>query len=127
MVVGVGSWAQPNMQNDEQHKRGNLAVVRGGQYGKRVSGRRTRTAEEFRLDRLMQEAFAAIYGESGTVPSKGIYDVREGHRQPWRTLARRIREAHANGAPLQSVRAPLLTFLKWVERDLYRHDGDCAA
>lgn len=115
-----------NNDDTERNNRGNLAVVRGGQYGK---GRITLTKAEHRLDQQMQEAFAAIYGEAGTVPSRGIYDVREGVRQPWRTLARRIREAHAKGAPMESVKAPLLTFLRWIERDLYRitDDFDTAA
>lgn len=112
------------MDDSQRNNRRNLSLIRGGQYGK---GRITRTTEELRLDRQMQEAFAAIYGEAGTVPSRGIYDVREGRRQPWRTLARRIREAHAQGAPIQSVREPLLTFLRWVERDLYRITDDTAA
>lgn len=111
------------MSSSNEEIRRNLSVVKGGQYGK-ARGMIERTAEELQLDRDMQEAFAAIYGEAGSVPSQGIYDIREGRRHPWRTLARRAKEAKRKGAPLATVREPFLTFLRWIERDLYHCDGD---
>lgn len=99
-------------------KKGNFAIVRGGLYARRP-GRRTRTAEEWRLDRELMSAFAAIHGEDGTVPSKGIYHIREGVQHPWRVLARRFIEARQAGAPKDQLKAVLNVMALWIDDTLY--------
>lgn len=92
-------------------------VIRGGRYASRPM--RSFTTSEFRLEREMVSAFAAIHGEDGTVPSKGIYNIRSLDHKPWRTLARRLLEARAKNAPKEQVKGVLNVFSLWVD-ELYQ-------
>jgi len=102
-----------------------LGVVRGGRYATRPM--RTFSTAEFRLDREMQAAFSAIYGEDETVPSVGIYKIRKHDQHPWRVLARRILEARAANAPKDQLRGVLKVFETWVDGLYNEQQPDRAA
>lgn len=111
------------MMDMNSKKYGNLRLERGTLYAQRPRG--AQVATDWRLDREMASAFAAIHGQDGAVPSRGIYDIREGYQHPWRTLARRIREARAKNAPKEQVIGVLRVFEVWID-ELYRESGRAA-
>lgn len=88
-----------------------LRLIRGARYGclRDVAG------SDWELDREMKDAFVAMYGEDGSVPSEAIYDIRRGRQAPWRVLARRIREARAMGVPKEQVHAVVHVLEGYVE------------
>lgn len=99
---------------------GNLRLERGGQYAKRPArSMRMMTTGEWRLDEEMAAAFAAIESENGTVPSRGIQEIRERRQHPWRVLARRFIEARRSGADRDSVKAPLRVLELWIDDTLF--------
>lgn len=105
-------------------KKPNLGLLHGGRYAQRPM--RTFTTAEFRLDREMQSAFAAIHGEDDTVPSEGIYKIRKHEQHPWRVLARRIIEARNANAPKEQLEGVLKVFATWVN-ELYQEQPTRAA
>jgi hypothetical protein len=104
-----------NMDASRREKNG-IALVRGGQYAKRPVA--AKTSADWKLDTEMASAFAGITGEDGSVPSKGIYCIRDRSQHPWRVLSRRFKEAKAANAPLDQVLAPVRVLELWV-RELY--------
>lgn len=113
----------PNMGAPLAGKNGNLLhVVRGGLYASRPVRVTAKTVADWRLDEEMATAFAGITGENGTVPSKGIYDIRDRSQHPWRVLARRFKEARAAKAELDQALAPVRVLETWV-RNLWNEPG----
>lgn len=104
------------MPEDEREK---FRIVKGGRYGKPRRSR-PRTTAEFILDRELHDAFIAIRGADGTVPSNGVYEIRQKDQHPWRILAKRFRECRDAGVPKEQVLGVLRVFAAWVEKDLYR-------
>jgi hypothetical protein len=104
-------------------KYGKLQLERGGQYAKPRARRRVEvTGPEFwKLDVDMHAAFAAMAGADGTVPSRGVQEIREKRQWPWRVLARRSREGRDAGVPLRQALGPVHAYEQWL-RDLY---ADC--
>lgn len=87
---------------------GKFEVVRGDLYAKRIPPNRqpvtsSFTTAEFDLDRDMMGLFAALEGEDGTVPSRGIQEVREGRQRPWRYIAKRFAEALDAGVSVPAI------------------------
>ena len=99
-------------------KKGILTLEDGGlAQRRRFAGSRTVPADTW-LEREMVSAFAAIHGEDGTVPSKGIYNIRSLDHRPWRALAKRLSEAKEAGAPREQVEGVLKVFAVWLD-ELY--------
>lgn len=109
-------------------KKGNMGVVRGDLYATpQPRATRVMTASEHRLESRMRTAFAQIHGADGTVPSKGIYKIRDGDGKPWRVLGRRFVEMRQKRAPLEAAMRPLEELWEWVVQDLYGDSPDRAA
>lgn len=89
-------------EGGEKYVQPPLRLERGDLYGKpRKFERRAAmafTTAEFDLDRVMHDAFCALEGEDGTVPSRGIQEIRQHRQRPWRFMGRRLREAVNAGA-----------------------------
>lgn len=111
-----------NMTDSKRKKYGNLQVEPGGQYaerpGKRVS---ISTPLIHDLDRRMHEAFVAVEGKDGTVPSRGVYDIRCHAQHPARVLGRRCIEMREAGAPVEQAVAVFEAGVAWVREVLLRH------
>lgn len=91
------------MTTTTDRKYANLALVRGGLYGR---GRR-RTPEQL-LDGTIAERVAAIRGANGKVPSRACYLIAEGVNHPARYIARRIRELAKARVDVQTIVAALI-------------------
>lgn len=108
--------------NTEGGEKERFSVVPGGQYARfrntkiEVSG-----PEFYKLDTDVQAAFAAMEDVSGTVPSRGVQEIREHRHRPWRVLARRFRECRDAGVPLHQSIAVVYALEQWV-RDIYDAD-----
>jgi hypothetical protein len=110
------------MSGQGGEKNGNLTVERGGLYGRPRHYRQPApmvTAVDFQLDREMQTVFAALHAEDGTVPSRGIQEIREGRQWPWRMIARRFREAAVANVP-ESQLDEVIHVLQQFKCSLYR-------
>ena len=117
------------MTADGERKNGKLALVRGGLYGRaRAFNRQPVPADmpaDFQLDREMRTVFAALHAEDGTVPSRGVQEIREGRQWPWRVIARRFREARLANVPesqLDEVIAVLVSYKCSLYRDVPHRD-----
>lgn len=113
---------ESNMDGDGEDKYG---IIRGGQYAKRAIARKVEVSgpEFWKLDTDMQAAFTALEGSDGTVPSRGVYEIRAHRQRPWRVLARRIREARDAGVPKHRVIGVVRTLEMWI-MDLYEKESD---
>jgi hypothetical protein len=112
------------MATTPNEKYGQFSVVRGGRYGRQAL--RTRTTGEFRLDDAMHTAFCQLTTLAGTVPSRGVQEVRERKQFPWRILARRIVEARMQEVPKERVRAVIHALEEFLEAQ-YEDDGPARA
>ena len=97
-----------------------MGVVRGALYGRPHEFAKKSsmgfTTLEFELEREMHAVFCAMEGEDGTVPSRGVQDIRQHSQHPWRVLARRLREAHAAGVPKHQLHEVVHVLQQYVTR-----------
>lgn len=115
---GMASVMDDNMGTTNNQKQGSLTLARGGLYATRKGRTEGRVQPDWKLDREMADAFAGITGEDGSVPSKGIYAIRDRSQHPWRVLWRRFLEARTANAPLEQALAPIRV-LEMRVRELY--------
>lgn len=66
--------------------------------------------------RTFHSHFVAMRDEHGRVPSEGISDLRRRHREPWRTILRRVREVivagEADPAPIDGLPVVLREYIR---------------
>jgi hypothetical protein len=110
---------------NEPKNYGTLSVIRGGQ--RFTSRTKAPVYSDWKLDDEMLAAFEGWHGESGTVPSRAVADIRMGQQRPWRYLAKRFREARAANVPKDQVIAVVKTLELFVS-ELYQepHSGRAA-
>lgn len=88
--------------------------VERGRYARKAA--MSLTTLELELEREMHTAFCAMTTEEGSVPSRGVQDIRQHSQHPWRVLARRLREAHAAGVHKQQLHNVVRVFEHYVDR-----------
>lgn len=67
------------------------------------------------LDRAMHEAFIRLFDPNGRVPSRGVQEIREGRRHPWRAMARRFVELRQARVPLEHTKALIAEMDRFVD------------
>lgn len=107
------------MEDVEGRKYG-FRVVRGGRYAKGLTV--GAGPDVHRLDHDMQAAFAALEAVDGTVPSRGVQEIREHRQRPWRVLARRFRECREAGVPFDQAVGIVRALERWVGA-IYGHSA----
>lgn len=101
------------MDAQDSNKYGFLKIEPGG---KAIRRPRARTAAEIQLDDRMRSAFVRCVGRRGTVPSRGVQEIREGRQTPWRANARRVIEMLADGVPVPDIKiAVALEMADWID------------
>lgn len=85
------------MANTEDANYGKLTISDGGLAGAR------RCSAEVSLERAIRARFVAMRGKNGKVPGRAFYEIACGAQNPWRVLARRIREARRQRVPREQV------------------------
>lgn len=108
-----------NMNPNDTTKKRIFQLERGDLYGQRPNKVPVHDPVIQKLDRRVQDAAVMIVGADGTVPSAGIYKIREADQHPARILGRRCVEAKAKGSPREQVEAMWLAGVEWVRQDLY--------
>lgn len=105
----------------EQQKYGRMAVVDGGQFGRKSM--RPRTAKEIELDDRMRAAFERCRGRDGLVPSRAVQEIREGRQAPWRKNAVRVLEMVQEGVPTPDIKAAIVGEMEqWIDEVAARPD-----
>lgn len=98
------------MDADGGKKCGNLTLLQGGLAGPRA------VTPEVRLERDLRARFVAMRGKDGKVVGRAFHDIACGHQNPWRILARRIREAQLKRVPREQVKGIVADIDAYVDR-----------
>lgn len=127
---GSGEVGKSESGHPSGHPSG-LIIVRGGLYATRRMRARVRRASareqwelQVQFERDMRAAYGRQYGEDGTVPSKGIYAIRDGSQHPWRVSWRRTTEANVAGVPLADVIEPHRVAMQYAAEQRRLLDGE---
>jgi hypothetical protein len=105
---------EPNMDAQDRNKYVQpLTLERGGKVLRRP---RARTPAEIALDERMRLAYIRCLGRRGTVPSRGVQEIRQGRQAPWRAPARRVIEMLDAGVPVPDIKlAVALELAAWID------------
>jgi hypothetical protein len=102
------------MNANDSQKYGQFSLDRGGQpRGRSI---RVRTAAEIALDERIRQQFLRCLTPKGSVPSRGVQEIREGRQAPWRANARRVLEMRDSGVATEAIKAAVVQEMeKWID------------